>query len=66
MLRVLSAQRFCNPVTLYPCLRRVSFIGRNKKEFVAKHDDVGLGSANESVRFLYRGKLALLVEEEYL
>ena len=35
------------------------FIGRNRKEFVAKQDDVGLGSANESARFLYRGKLVL-------
>jgi hypothetical protein len=37
----------------------VSFIGRKKKEFVTMHDDVGLGSASESVRFLYRGKLIL-------
>jgi hypothetical protein len=49
----------CNPLILCPCLRGVSFIGRKKKEFVTMHDDVGLGSASESVRFLYRGKLIL-------
>jgi hypothetical protein len=32
---------------------------RKNLSLCTMHDDVGLGSANESVQFLYRGKLVL-------